>query len=293
MRKLFWRIFFALLLIGYSSSSSLSQTKHLEFNESVKEKNDTQSSPWSNSKIWKDLTSKSRASFSVKINKSLPDYTFTLNGSFKDQNFHPDNVIIINSKIGKTIQKLNAKGKFDNHGDGFSGMEFKFADFIQFLDLNSDGYLDLRLLFNTGATGNNWYATYIFDPKVGKYKYHQDLSILSGVKYDNKSKVIKTYWRGGWCEECCEYFKLDKDGRLILNEIQWTEMDRVNTKSGCLAYTAVPKNRNYVDMGYTFYMNYDDFIKNIRKTVKNLKKQELTGSLDGRSRGPLGTPIDN
>jgi hypothetical protein len=103
--------------------------------------------------------------------------------------------------------------------------------------------------------------------------------------------VIKTYWRGGWCVECREYFSLNKSGGLILDRLEWTEVDRVNTDSGCLVVTAIPKDKNAVHLGYAFYnMHQSKFEKYIRNRVRIVSKGELTGSLDGRVRGIMGTP---
>ncbi len=255
-------------------------------------------SSWSNSSIWNSLLqSKANASFSVKINDMLPTLKFTINGTFKGkfsgEYFYPFNVEIHDTSNGKIIQRLRAKERFDNHGDGFSEIDFYSANFVQLIDFNSDGYLDLRLLFEAGATGNNWYATYIYEPKTKRFKYHNELSLLSGITFDSASGTINTYWRGGWCAECSEYFRLDKNGRLVLEKITWTEIDMINAETGCFVYTGLPKNKYAVDLGYKFYnIDYDDFEKYISERVKILSKEELTGSLDGRRRGPLGTPYN-
>jgi len=104
--------------------------------------------PWSNDRIWSSLIeSKSSTSFSAKINATLPSLTFRINGKFRDKDFHPSYVEIVDETDGRVAQKLFAKGKFDNHGHGFGRIDLAFADLVQLLDMNGDGYLDLRLLF--------------------------------------------------------------------------------------------------------------------------------------------------
>jgi len=259
------------------------------------------SDPWSNQILWNNLVkNKTHASFSVKINNVLPKFTFIIHGKFKSSQqlkgnfFHPSYVEIKESSTAKLIQKIENKGRFDNNGDGYSESDFASADFVQMVDLNQDGYLDLRILYNTGATGNNWYATFLYDPANGRFKYHEALSRLSAVTVDQKSKLIKTYWRNGWCYEFKEYFRLEKNGRLILKKVEWTEIDNLKEEAGCFKFTAVPRDTKTLDLlGCTFYTtDYNKFRKILHKKVKVTKKEELSGSLDGKERGVMENPAD-
>jgi hypothetical protein len=229
----------------------------------------------------------------VKISDKLPAFKFLLQGKFKDKDFYPLFVEIINSSNSKVIQKIENKDRFNNHGHGYSDLDFFLADFVQLVDLNKDGYLDLRILFETGATGNNWYATYIYKPELRRFNYHEILSVLSAVTVDPDSKLIKTYWRGGWCTEFREYFNWMKNGRLILKKLEWTETDKINSDSGCFKITGVPRDNTIFYFGYAFYhMEEKNFSKLLRENVRIIKKEELEGSLDERSRGITGIPYD-
>lgn len=219
-----------------------------------------------------------------RIHSSLPKYTFTL--VVKDPNggpFYPSHIEITNSSDGKTIQILNAKGHFDNDGEGLSSLNI---DPFQFVDLNNDGYLDLRILTEIGTTGNDWFATYIYMPGLKKYRYHEALSMLSGVKLDPKSKQIITYWRMGWCSEFIEYFKMDKNGRLVLHKIAWTEINSLESDKVCFKIMGIPRDKNVTNLGYNFYHGGDDdFEEFLQKNVKVIKKDVVYDSLDGRERG--------
>ncbi len=162
------------------------------------------------------------------------------------------------------------------------------------VDLNFDGYLDLRLLDNAGATGNNWYSSYIYDKTSRKFKLHYGLSELSGVKVDARNKQIITYNRGGACTECIQYFKVIAD-KLFLMKIEWTEIDRRRDDEvggfGCFKYSATPRHKNLkIDAWALLYE--DKYRSFMRKKVKDIKEEPLYGSLDERPRGPLGNPID-
>lgn len=245
--------------------------------------------PWSNEILWKNLVeNQNRASFSAKIKKTLPKFTFTIHGKFKysDQPqgnfFHPSYVEIKDSSTAKVVQKIENKGRFDNNGYGYDEFDFASVGFVQMIDLNQDGYLDLRILYNAGATGNNWYATFLYDPDIGRFKYHEALSRLSAVNVDRKSKLIKTYWRNGGCYEFREYFSLEKNFRLSLQKVEWTEIDNTKEESGCLKFTAIPRGTKTIDfLGGAFYStDYDRFRKMLHTKVKVIKKEELSGILD-------------
>lgn len=257
--------------------------------------------PWSNPILWKNLVeNQTHASFSVKINDTLQEFTFIMHGKFKYRRqlkgnyFHPTYVEIIESSTTKILQKIENKGRFDNDGDGYDKLDLEFADFVQMVDLNQDGYLDLRILYSTGATGNNWYETFVYDPAIWQFKFHEALSRLSAVTVDQESKLIKTYWRDGGCNEFREYFHLEKTGTLILVKVEWTEMDVINSSTGCFKFIAIPKDTRMLDrLGYAFFnTRHDKFAKMLQNKVKVVRKEEFKGSLDGKKRSILGTPLD-
>ena len=47
---------------------------------------------------------------------------------------------------------------------------------LEVIDLNFDGYNDLRILNNEGATGNNWYDTWVYNQKTKTFVKNQFLS---------------------------------------------------------------------------------------------------------------------
>jgi len=246
--------------------------------------------PWSDTVLWKNLVKTgTHTLFSVKINDKLPAFNFSLHGEVKDKKFYPSYVEIINLSNLKVIQKIESKDHFNSDFHyGFSDDDFSHADLMYLVDLNGDGYLDLRILSATGATGMNWYATYIYEPELRRFKYHEILSALSAVTVDPDSKMIKTFWHMCACDEFREYFKLMKNGRLILKKLEWTERDYSfnppKTQSGCFKITGVPHDSSITYFGYcSIYMEDKAFAKVLRENVRIIKKEEWEGSLNERS----------
>lgn len=250
---------------------------------------------WSNLQLWKSLdTHKTQASFSIQINSKLPKFNLKIIGLLKDDDFFPSYIEITNNTDGKLIQKLMAKDSFANHGGGWWRKSSFLAEIIEFVDLNNDGYLDLRVLNEAGATGNNWYATYLYKPAQNKFVYHEDLSILSAVVLDKSTGLIKTYWRSGWRNQCREYYRINKNGNLTLIKFEWTENHEDKKLGGwiCYKFTGIPLDKNKIHPGYVFYhTDEEDFSKLVRKKVKIVKKELLTGDLDEKDRGPMGIPL--
>ncbi|HOE18725.1 MAG TPA: hypothetical protein PK344_15065 [Syntrophorhabdaceae bacterium] len=259
--------------------------------------------PWSNPVLWDKLVvyppqTKTQASFPVRIHKELPEFTFTIHGEFNNtMEFYPLSVEITDSSTQKPIQTLGGKGRFDDTVcEGHDINTLFFADLVQFVDLNHDGYLDFRILCGTGATGMNWYATYLYKPKLKKLCYHWMLSHLPAVTPDPDSKGMKTYVRVGSCDECREYFTITNDDRLVLTKVEWTEEDRDELDNRvCHKVTGTPyeKTKMYLNRSSLCVdlMVTENFQKNIRKKVKVINDERLRGSLDGRARGPLGNPM--
>jgi cell division protein YceG involved in septum cleavage len=225
---------------------------------------------WSSKVLWDSFIKTERyAAFSVIINDQLPAFNFIIVGSFSEDDPQSDNFIVqyieIINPSNKVQQRIN---NFRSGNYGYDKMALGFAHLVQFVDLNFDGYLDFRLLFSAGATGNNYYDSYIYDQASGKFKFDSEISELCGVTVDNDNKQIVTYGRVSYCDETMEYYNVIED-KLVLVKVENSREKKM--KDGtfvCFKYTGIPHN----------------------KKIKNIKKEPLDGSLDKRARGPLGIP---
>ena len=281
--------------IGYCGASETISGYTIKNSEGSNSEGLDPSGDWSNPQLWKSFdANKTHASFSVRINQRLPEFNFIIVGLLKGDDFYPSHIRITSAADGKLIQELKAKDHFDNHGEGWWRNNV-FADIIEFVDLNNDGYLDLRVLFEAGATGNNWCATYIYKPAQKKFVFNEDISVLSAVVLGESPGQIKTYWRIGWDRQCREYYQVEKDGRLVLLKLEWTETEGGEKNEGgrCYKFTAIPLDKYEIHPGFVFFSTEESvFSKLVRKHVKIIKREELRGNLDGRDRAPGGIPFN-
>lgn len=213
---------------------------------------------------------------SVKIGKELPEYTFTFHGKWTRKPkteydyFYLSHIEVMDSSSAKIIQKIGHNKEFSGH--------------VEVLDLNQDGYLDLMVITDYWLMGRYWVEVHIFQPESMKFKHHPVLSKLGSVKLDEDSKLIATYWREGACEEFSEYFSMEKDDKLTLEKVAWTERANITSSTGCFKFTAIPRgNRNITDLGRKFVtINEKKFAKLLHQKVEVVKKEEFLGRLDVR-----------
>ena len=211
------------------------------------------------------------ASFTIKVHDSLPPYIITIRGKIykqsEDEYFTPKKFEIKNKSTGKIIQKINASWVNSNSTS---------CDYVQIVDMNFDGYLDFRFFIDKGATGNDWYGSFLYDPKTHKFILNELLSDQSGLTVDAKNKQVVTYTTCGGCLEFMKYYKY-QNGHYIFTKIEWTDMDRTK-EPGCFKITGIPKVK---DIEVTLERSCDpEFSDYIKKQVKVFKIEGLRGGLD-------------
>ena len=79
---------------------------------------------------------------------------------------------------------------------------------VRAVDANFDGYQDLELLNDCGATGNCDYDFYLYDRSENKFVFNKFLSGLGTPEFDAAKKQIKTSWNmaaGIWGSSTFEF----------------------------------------------------------------------------------------
>lgn len=212
-------------------------------------------------------------SISVKIGQELPEFTLTFHGKWTRkpkttyEYYYLSNIEVMDSSSSKIIQTIA-------HNDEFNGA-------VYLPDLNQDGYLDLMVQSDYGATGIYTCEVHIFQPKLMRFKRHALLSNMSSVSLDEDSKLIAAYNRWGGYGEFREYFKMEKGGALMLEKVEWKEWDPRNSETGFFKFTAVPRgDRNITYLGRRFNPEDEKFRKLLHQKVTVVKKEEFWLRLD-------------
>jgi len=77
------------------------------------------------------------------------------------------------------------------------GEPYKNSNYFQTEDINFDGYKDIKLLILWGATGNEVYDFWLFDPNAEKFIFNSQLSKAGNPIPNENTKELVNSWVGG------------------------------------------------------------------------------------------------
>jgi hypothetical protein len=149
----------------------------------------------------------------VAIHPSLPKYSIRL----IDRETRCYKLIILDGNSRDTIQVI------EDYHDGIDFPEEDSEDekAVEFVDVNFDGYLDLKVLDNQGNTTNVSYKLWIFNPQRKVFEYDEQISELLGCN-PSIDPSSKTFTTGGvlGCVGMCYSWNTYKfiDGKPVLIE---------------------------------------------------------------------------
>ncbi len=170
--------------------------------------------------------------YAITVKKDLPNFVIKSFG--KDKNFIDCfQVVNASTTIGYFLTAPDAQKGRENLGL-FVG-EFSAENIFNSEDYNFDGYNDLSVIIERGATGNISSIFYLFNPINQKFEYNQELTDFGISSVDESKKELYVYWN--WCAGChVTYTYKYIDGKLtLLKEIK---SDR-DSKGGFLETTVI------------------------------------------------------
>ncbi|QNK63359.1 hypothetical protein H7F33_02245 [Pedobacter sp. PAMC26386] len=171
--------------------------------------------------------------------------------------------ISVEDEYLKAIKIINKKtGRQQVILDIWAELKSNPVNVIQVVDCNFDGYPDMTFLMQTGGAGPNYTDNfYLYNPITGNFDYNDELSQLSQIQINTKTKTIRSDWRDGaahhggekyvfinqqltkiadWDQQALTgYFAQESSGELVNG--RWVEH---NFKGAEVLFNAVPVYKN-------------------------------------------------
>lgn len=159
--------------------------------------------------------------FSSNIHKSLPEFTFKIfcnHSSVIITNteyniYGPIELEIYEDKKSEPFQIIHLS-QYDFPGWG----DFEKLYDVQLVDMNFDGYLDLRLLEQFTPTGIITYGGFLYYPDSKEFIYYPELSVLVRGLFNYKDKIIISYERAGVEWEFLNQYIMVKNKLILIKE---------------------------------------------------------------------------
>lgn len=145
----------------------------------------------------------------VKINPRLPEYSFYLYTHDDTTWTYYDSVSVFDEN------KIKLQTIYFSDDDDELSMRKQYAYGLEFLDLNFDNYLDMRL-FVTPGSSNYGYMCWLYNKKNNLYEYNNLLSELVNVEVDTTNKLLKSYYRSGIDEYDHKTYKYINDILVLI-----------------------------------------------------------------------------
>jgi len=158
----------------------------------------------------------------VRIHENMPEFTFirTIEGYVSPYNEH-----LAGQYVSITI--LDNYGNFVQEIDGITqggNASWMTADYdffqLQFMDINFDGYLDMKLTraINHGTAGGAWHYVWLWNSAINQFELNlqlMDLACMANLQTCNDTQQVSIGRRSGPQHWTVEYFRYNY-GKFIL-----------------------------------------------------------------------------
>jgi hypothetical protein len=192
-----WRCWVVIVLLSFASPL-ISPRKLSELKPQEKSPREQRTGridePLDTNKTLEDLSGGAR--FRFEIAAMLPLFTFKIIPEVRDdQNGFPQSAVkdidVFKGDLDQPLQRLTdcELGEMEPPP--------RNSDWFHTDDINFDGYQDIYLMTNWGATGNRHGCIWLYNPRTGKFDYSNGFSQLSSYWLDSASKTIRTFDKGG------------------------------------------------------------------------------------------------
>jgi hypothetical protein len=181
----------------------------------------------SNENIWKQIVKRpDSVAVPFTINNSL-QAALNISGELDTSYFKPKTIRVVFSN--HQHQDLQIKGNAVLWEEG------RTRPYIKLEDINFDGYADLHVFDNAGATGNFWYSVWLYDKEQKQFVFSNTFSEISAPWADQRSKELIGYYHSSGCEENITYFKIIENQPEPVKYVYGQE-ERQGDQTLCMGY---------------------------------------------------------
>jgi|GEM_PF-6221857 len=210
----------------------------------------------SNSKNKSSITHIERGSvvdtFIFKIHPDLPNFVFIIpidSGVLR-------NILIYNSADSNLIQNINYSILLNRSPDIVLNNKPGYGNYFFTRDFNFDGFQDIVLLEEYGATGNISYVVWLYNKSKNIFETDDFFKSIDRPILDERKKQITTYVEYGGFDEYLERtYKLKNNKFILMYEVKyWRD------------YKGDHRNNNYLQMKDSS-ISYKDTLKLVSRKI--------------------------
>jgi len=154
------------------------------------------------------------------IHQNVPDLLFREMGNIKDGEIFITELVIINSKTKEAINRINLLN-YTLDGDPIAGDKLD----IEFIDVNFDGYNDLKIFDRPYGNWREHYLYFLWDK--GKNMYvpdTQELSELGLPRFDEEKQLIYSMGKGSAVDHYYSTHKYINGILTLIEDISETDI---------------------------------------------------------------------
>jgi len=137
------------------------------------------------------------AMFKFKIAPDLPEFTFkVIPEPYPQDKYGNPHTTVREVQVFRGDSKQPLQSLEDCEWEGMEAPP-RGSDWFRAEDMNFDGYNDIYVLTNWGATGNELGCVWLYDPKSSHFVFSKEFSELGRLTLNPATKTIATHSNGG------------------------------------------------------------------------------------------------
>lgn len=124
----------------------------------------------------------------ARIHPTLPELVFGLVGDRQADTLHVTRIVVTRAGDATPLQTIEALDAAPPVSD---------APALSVLDMNFDGYADIRLVEARPAGPDVPYLNWLFEPAAGVFRSSPELDAITSPQFDAAAREIRSEWRDG------------------------------------------------------------------------------------------------